>query len=91
MWKFPLIKGLLWDFSMSPTKTDQYNIQTFLSLLKNLKEKGRTDVEARLRKRDIADNKIAERQDAPLAILQANKLNDPETVRKRSTLMLPAP
>ncbi|KAL7252641.1 hypothetical protein ACSBR1_007247 [Camellia fascicularis] len=31
------------------------------------------------------------RQDAPSAILQANKLNDPETVRKRSKLMLPAP
>ncbi|KAB1210545.1 Cell division cycle 5-like protein [Morella rubra] len=30
-------------------------------------------------------------EDAPSAILQANKLNDPETVRKRSKLMLPAP
>ncbi|KAG8044534.1 hypothetical protein GUJ93_ZPchr0061g33658 [Zizania palustris] len=31
------------------------------------------------------------RQDAPAAIIQANKLNDPEAVTKRSKLMLPPP
>ncbi|WCJ43796.1 cell division cycle 5 [Euphorbia peplus] len=56
-----------------------------------LEGKKRVDVEAQLRKQDIAKNKIAQRQDAPSAIIQANKLNDPETVRKRSKLMLPAP
>ncbi|KAL2460439.1 Cell division cycle 5-like protein [Abeliophyllum distichum] len=50
----------------------------------------RVDKEARLRKQDAARNKIAQMQDAPSAILQANKLNDPETVKKRSKLNLPA-
>ena len=49
------------------------------------------DVEAQLRKQNIAKNKISQRQDAPSAILQANKMNDSETVRKRTKLMLPAP
>ncbi|XP_065853863.1 cell division cycle 5-like protein [Euphorbia lathyris] len=56
-----------------------------------LEGKKRVDIEAQLRKQDVAKNKIAQRQDAPSAIIQANKLNDPETVRKRSKLMLPAP
>ncbi|KAM1749887.1 hypothetical protein ACFX16_010991 [Malus domestica] len=59
--------------------------------IEELEGKRRIDVEAQLRKQDIAKNKIAQRQDAPSAILQANKMNDPETVRKRSKLMLPAP
>ncbi|XP_068659643.1 cell division cycle 5-like protein [Aristolochia californica] len=63
----------------------------FPTTIEELEGKRRVDVEAQLRKQDIAKNKIAQRQDAPSAILQTNKLNDPEAVRKRSKLMLPAP
>lgn len=63
----------------------------FPTTIEELEGKRRVDIEAQLRKQDIAKNKIAQRQDAPSAILQANKMNDPETVRKRSKLMLPAP
>ncbi|XP_044499394.1 cell division cycle 5-like protein [Mangifera indica] len=63
----------------------------FPTTIEELEGKRRIDVEAQLRRQDIAKNKIAQRQDAPSAILQANKMNDPETVRKRSKLMLPAP
>jgi pre-mRNA-splicing factor CDC5/CEF1 len=63
----------------------------FPTTIEELEGKRRIDVEAQLRKQDVARNKIAERQDAPAAILHANKLNDPETVRKRSKLMLPPP
>ncbi|KAJ6974776.1 cell division cycle 5-like protein [Populus alba x Populus x berolinensis] len=63
----------------------------FPTTIEEIEGKKRMDIEAQLRKQDAAKNKIAERQDAPSAILQANKLNDPETVRKRSKLMLPAP
>ncbi|KAJ4834776.1 Cell cycle serine/threonine-protein kinase cdc5/MSD2, partial [Turnera subulata] len=62
----------------------------FPTTIEELEGKRRVDIEAQLRKQDIAKNKIAQRQDAPSAILQANKLNDPEAVRKRSKLMLPA-
>ncbi|PIA36403.1 hypothetical protein AQUCO_03400352v1 [Aquilegia coerulea] len=63
----------------------------FPTTIEELEGKRRVDVEAQLRKQDIARNKIAQRQDAPSSILQVNKLNDPESVRKRSKLMLPAP
>ncbi|KAF8394275.1 hypothetical protein HHK36_020482 [Tetracentron sinense] len=63
----------------------------FPTTIEELEGKRRVDVEAQLRKQDAARNKIAQRQDAPSSILQVNKLNDPETVRKRSKLMLPAP
>ncbi|KAJ7978178.1 Cell division cycle 5-like protein [Quillaja saponaria] len=63
----------------------------FPTTIEELEGKRRADTEAQLRKQDIGKNKIAQRQDAPSAILQANKMNDPETVRKRSKLMLPAP
>ncbi|KAE8677028.1 Cell division cycle 5-like protein [Hibiscus syriacus] len=63
----------------------------FPTTIEELEGKRRVDLEAQLRKQDIAKNKIAQRQDTPSAILQANKLNDPETVRKRSKLMLPSP
>ncbi|KAK7258643.1 hypothetical protein RIF29_24224 [Crotalaria pallida] len=63
----------------------------FPTTIEELEGKRRVDVEAQLRKQDIAKNKIAQRQDAPSAILHANKMNDPETVRKRSKLMLPPP
>ncbi|KAI4311700.1 hypothetical protein MLD38_036574 [Melastoma candidum] len=63
----------------------------FPTTIEELEGRRRADVEAQLRKQDIAKNKIAQRQDAPSAILQANKLNDPESVRKRSKLILPAP
>ncbi|XP_075513464.1 cell division cycle 5-like protein [Primulina tabacum] len=64
---------------------------SFPTTIEELEGERRVDREARLRKQDIARNKIAQRQDTPSAILQANKLNDPETVRKRSKLNLPAP
>ncbi|KAJ1413848.1 putative cell division cycle 5-like protein isoform X1 [Sesbania bispinosa] len=49
-------------------------------------------LQAHLRKQDAGNRiKLQQRQDAPSAILHANKLNDPETVRKRSKLMLPPP
>lgn len=63
----------------------------FPTTIEELEGERRADREARLRKQDVSKNKIAERQDAPAAIIQANKLNDPETVRKRSKLMLPPP
>lgn len=63
----------------------------FPTTIEELEGERRVDKEARLRKQDIARNKIAQRQDAPSAIMQANKLNDPETVRRRSKLNLPAP
>ncbi|CAN6441332.1 unnamed protein product [Victoria cruziana] len=63
----------------------------FPTTIEELEGKRRIDIEAQLRKQDIAKNKILQRQDAPTAIMQANKLNDPEAVRKRSKLMLPAP
>ncbi|KAF6148786.1 hypothetical protein GIB67_011374 [Kingdonia uniflora] len=63
----------------------------FPTTIEELEGKRRSDVETQLRKQDVAKNKIAQRQDAPASIQQANKLNDPETVRKRSKLMLPAP
>ncbi|KAK1308207.1 Cell division cycle 5-like protein [Acorus calamus] len=63
----------------------------FPTTIEELEGKRRVDVEAQLRKQDVARNKIAQRQDAPSAIMQANKLNDPEAVRKRSKLMLPPP
>ncbi|CAH9129875.1 unnamed protein product [Cuscuta epithymum] len=63
----------------------------FPTTIEELEGERRIDKEARLRKQDIARNKIAQRQDTPSAILHANKLNDPETVRKRTKLNLPAP
>uniref|UniRef100_A0A7N0TVM6 Cell division cycle 5-like protein n=1 Tax=Kalanchoe fedtschenkoi TaxID=63787 RepID=A0A7N0TVM6_KALFE len=63
----------------------------FPTTIEELEGKRRADVEAQLRRQDAARNKIAERQDVLSAIVQANKLNDPETVRKRSKLMLPPP
>ncbi|OEL16758.1 Cell division cycle 5-like protein [Dichanthelium oligosanthes] len=63
----------------------------FPTTIEDLEGKRRVDIEAQLRKQDIARNKILQRQDAPAAIMQANKLNDPEAVTKRSKLMLPPP
>lgn len=63
----------------------------FPTTIEELEGKRRADIEAQLRKQDIARNKILQRQDAPAAIMQANKLNDPEAVTKRSKLMLPPP
>ncbi|XP_010528754.1 PREDICTED: cell division cycle 5-like protein [Tarenaya hassleriana] len=77
-----------YDTAYEDRPADQVNFPT---TIEELEGKRRADVEAQLRKQDIARNKIAQRQDAPAAILQANKLNDPEAVRKRSKLMLPPP
>ncbi|XP_071739095.1 cell division cycle 5-like protein [Rutidosis leptorrhynchoides] len=64
---------------------------SFPTTIEDLEGERRADKEARLRKQDIVRNKIAQRQDAPSAILQANKMNDPETVRKRPKMNLPTP
>ncbi|KAK1401674.1 CDC5 cell division cycle 5-like [Heracleum sosnowskyi] len=48
----------------------------------------RSDREARLRSQDAARNSILQRQDAPSAMLQVNKLNDSEVLRKRPKLNL---
>ncbi|XP_071691945.1 cell division cycle 5-like protein [Rutidosis leptorrhynchoides] len=63
----------------------------FPTTIEDMEGERRADKEARLRKQDIARNKIAERQDATLAILHANKMNDLETVRKRPKMNLPIP
>eukprot|EP01018_Ginkgo_biloba_P008339 Gb_05612 [translate_table: standard] len=63
----------------------------FPTTIEELEGKRRVDIEAQLRKQDVARNKIAQRHDTPSAVMQVNKLNDPEAVRKRSKLMLPAP
>ncbi|CAN6342913.1 unnamed protein product [Urochloa humidicola] len=63
----------------------------FPTTIEELEGKRRADIEAQLRKQDIARNKILQRQDAPAAIMQANKLNDPEAFTRRSKLMLPPP
>ncbi|EFJ17861.1 hypothetical protein SELMODRAFT_233652 [Selaginella moellendorffii] len=62
----------------------------FPTNIEELEGRRRSDIEAQLRKQDAARNKIAQRQDAPSAIMQISKLNDPEAVRKRTKLMLPA-
>jgi pre-mRNA-splicing factor CDC5/CEF1 len=63
----------------------------FPTAIEELEGKRRADIEAQLMKQDIARNKILQRQDAPAAIMQANKLNDPEAFTRRSKLMLPPP
>ncbi|XAR66944.1 hypothetical protein NMG60_11013334 [Bertholletia excelsa] len=63
----------------------------FPTTIEELEGEKRIDKEARLRKQDIARNKILQRQVARSAILPGSQLDDPETVRKRSELMLPAP
>ncbi|KAH9319779.1 hypothetical protein KI387_021548, partial [Taxus chinensis] len=63
----------------------------FPTTIEELEGKRRVDIEAQLRKQDVARNKIVQRHDTPSAVMQVNKLNDPEVVRKRSKLMLPAP
>ncbi|CAL4892201.1 unnamed protein product [Urochloa decumbens] len=63
----------------------------FPTTIEELEGKRRADIEAQLRKQDIARNKILQRQDAPAAIMQTNKLNDPEAVTRRSKPMLPPP
>eukprot|EP00252_Welwitschia_mirabilis_P026273 TRINITY_DN853_c0_g3_i1.p1 TRINITY_DN853_c0_g3~~TRINITY_DN853_c0_g3_i1.p1 ORF type:complete len:1058 (-),score=318.66 TRINITY_DN853_c0_g3_i1:523-3696(-) len=63
----------------------------FPTTIEEIEGKRRVDIEAQLRKQDTARNKILQRHDAPAAVMQVNKLNDPESVRKRSKLMLPPP
>uniref|UniRef100_A0ACD5T6Z4 Uncharacterized protein n=1 Tax=Avena sativa TaxID=4498 RepID=A0ACD5T6Z4_AVESA len=63
----------------------------FPTTIDELEGKRRVDVEAQLRKQDIARNKILQRQDAPAAIMQTNKHSDLEAVTRRSKLMLPPP
>ena len=76
------------DISKEETVIEQPHFPT---TIEELEGKRRVDIEAQLRKQDISKNKIAERRDAPSMVMQINKLNDPEAVRKRSKLMLPPP
>lgn len=69
----------------------QSNVPMFPVTVEELEGKRRADVEAQLKRQDVARNKIQQRHDAPAAVLQVNKLNDPAAVRKRSKMMLPAP
>ncbi|GAQ83036.1 cell division control protein [Klebsormidium nitens] len=59
--------------------------------LDELEGKRRVDMEALLRKQDEERQRRREAQDMPGVVMEINKMNDPEQVRKRSKLMLPAP
>eukprot|EP00850_Spirogloea_muscicola_P023426 SM000355S13193 [mRNA] locus=s355:12158:17386:- [translate_table: standard] len=78
-------------FETSKEQGASYQTPTFPLTVEQLEGKRRVDIEDALRKQDSARNKIVQRHDAPSAILQVNKLNDPEAVRKRSKLALPSP
>lgn len=53
--------------------------------------KRRSENEQNAQRMDAKKQKVKEMKDLPAAIMQINKLNDPEQVRKRSKLMLPEP
>eukprot|EP00253_Pinus_taeda_P001257 PITA_01257 len=78
-------------FDVSDEETRQVQQPNFPTTIEELEGKRRVDIEAQLRKQDVARNKIMQRHDAPSAVMQVNKLNDPEAVRKRAKLMLPSP
>jgi len=78
-------------FDVSDEETRQVEQPNFPTTIEELEGKRRVDIEAQLRKQDVARNKIMQRHDAPSAVMQVNKLNDPEAVRKRAKLMLPSP
>lgn len=59
--------------------------------LDRLEGKRRTDEEANKQKMDAKRAKTREQKNLPAAIMQINKLNDPEQVRKRFKLSLPTP
>lgn len=59
--------------------------------LDRLEGKRKTDEEARAQRMDAKRAKIKEAKNLPAAIMQINKLNDPEQVHKRAKLSLPTP
>jgi len=59
--------------------------------LDQLEGKRRTDEESKRQNSDAKRAKIREQKNMPAAIMQINKLNDPEQVRKRAKLSLPTP
>jgi pre-mRNA-splicing factor CDC5/CEF1 len=59
--------------------------------LDKLEGKRRADEEARAQRMDAKKQRIKETKNLPAAVMQINKLNDPEQVRKRSKLILPEP
>jgi pre-mRNA-splicing factor CDC5/CEF1 len=61
------------------------------SRLDALEGKSRGEVEQQQRKQDIKKHQQKQQKDLPAAIMQINKLNDPEQVRKRAKLILPEP
>lgn len=65
---------------------------SFVSVnLDRLEGKRKSDEESRAQRMDSKRAKIKESKNMPAAIMQINKLNDPEQVRKRSKLSLPSP
>lgn len=67
MLKFPLRRSLLQAFLMLLMKIEQWNRPSFPPQLKNLKGKRRMDVEAQLRKPDIAKNKNFTKSGCPIS------------------------
>jgi len=59
--------------------------------LEKLEGKRRIDEEAKLRRQDAKKQRTREEHDLPSQLMQINKLNDPDQLRKRSKLILPAP
>lgn len=53
--------------------------------------KRKMDEEMKLRQRDAKRQKLAEEKNLPAHIMQLNKLNDPQQVRKTTPLQLPTP
>lgn len=51
----------------------------------------RADIEEALRKHDMKTGQVNERHNLPDHVQHVNEMNDPDTYRKRSKLMLPAP
>jgi pre-mRNA-splicing factor CDC5/CEF1 len=59
--------------------------------LDKMEGKKKSDLEDQERKNDARKQKMKQQKDLPAAIMQINKLNDPDQVRKKARLVLPAP
>lgn len=63
----------------------------FPTIIEQLEGEKRSYKEARLRRQDVAMNKIAQRQDAPSITPQPKNLNDQQAIGHKAKLNLPAP
>lgn len=71
---------------------EQKNDPNFVNVaLQRLEARRRDDEEERRRKQDARKQALKRMRDLPGVIMQVNKLNDPENVRHRTKLVLPAP